>query len=72
MSGADRGNPDGGDAVPPAVAARLHVNENDDTHGGRAPNVVDQGAAFTIHNLREGARTRRDLQVPGPLIVHGR
>ena len=29
MSDADRGNPDGSDAVPPAVAARLYVKEND-------------------------------------------
>ena len=66
MSGADRGNPDGGDAVPPAVAARLHVN--DDTHGGRAPNVVDQGAAFSPADNVNNAAAGFDAEKSVPVI----
>ena len=65
--GADHGNPDGGDAVPPAVAVRLHVNENDDTHGGRAPNVVDQHAAFVPANNVNNAAAGFDADYSVPV-----
>ena len=72
MSGAARGNPDGNHAAPPAVAAGHHVNENDDTNGGCAPNVVDQRAAFApannVNNAAAGFDADNSVLVNPPML----